>query len=225
LFFWSGYNFGIKAPLMHTNHIRTARAIKLAILLVVSIGGLIMLGSAVSASGLINAVIPEGVDSTPVIVPPPLVPPPGAASYAPHRDLTEAITAPDRRPIAQLANPNVELIQSINVYAPETVGPEEQVAKEHDVYFEVLASVEYRVDGHVFVISTARPSPKAAQQPTAFGDQEIQLPNGITAWITTQQAGAMSNRVVFLKDDLIITLVGDLPLERLKILALQVVIP
>jgi len=210
---------------MHTDC--TGRAVKITALLILSIIGFIVLGSVVSASGLLNAVNPSkvGADSTPAVVPPLLAPPPGAAAYTQYQDIKQPITTLDKRPVAQLADPAAERVESISVYAPDTVGLDEQVAEEHEIYYQVLASIEYKVNGRVFLITTARPSPKAAQQATAFGDQEIQLPNGITAWVTTGVSGTMPNRVVFLKDDLIITLVGDLPPERLQALALQVIVP
>lgn len=192
----------------------------------VTAGSLFVLGSIAMVSGLIHAAKPGSVDpaESPAIVPPLLAPPPGVASYVVQADLAQKVTASDGRPVAQLVNPLAESVDSVRVYLPQNVAPDESIAAEHSVYYEVLASVEYRATGQLFIVATARPSPGAAQLATAFGDQEVTLDNGARAWTTTNLSGNMPNRVVLLSNKLIISIAGDASLARLEDLAARVVV-
>ncbi len=200
--------------------------VRLVAITLVAAASLFVLGSIAMASGLINAVNPGSADSanTPAIVPPLLAPPPGVASYVAVTDLAQKVTASDGRPVAQLANPLAESVDSVRVYLPQNVAPDESVAAEHSIYYEVLASVEYRANGQLFIVATARPSSIAAQLATAFGDQEVTLDNGTRAWTTTNLSGSMPNRVVLLSNNLIVSIAGDASLARLEDLAARVVV-
>ncbi len=173
--------------------------------------------TAAFASGFLNVLNPETAKG-PAIVPP-LLAPPGQAGYA-NQPAGEGIIAPDHRPVAQLLAPPADLAQSLAVNFPD--GPSE--ASSATISYSILASVRYGGNGHTLLVTTARPSRAAAQQPTVLGNQTIKLRDGTTAWVTTGIPTDTPNQVVFLRDDLIITVAGDLPISSLAELAEQVII-
>ncbi len=154
--------------------------------------------TAAFASGFLNVLNPETAKG-PAIVPP-LLAPPGQAGYA-NQPAGEGIIAPDHRPVAQLLAPPADLAQSLAVNFPD--GPSE--ASSATISYSILASVRYGGNGHTLLVTTARPSRAAVQQPTVLGNQTIKLPDGTTAWVTEGIPGDTPNQVVFLRDDLIIT--------------------
>ncbi len=173
--------------------------------------------TAAFASGFLNVLNPETAKG-PAIVPP-LLAPPGQAGYA-NQPAGEGIIAPDHRPVAQLLAPPADLSQSLAVNFPN--GPSE--ASSAMISYSILASVRYGGNGHTLLVTTARPSRAAAQQPTVLGNQTIKLPEGTTAWVTTGIPGDTPNQVVFLRNDLIITVAGDLPVSSLAEFAEQVIV-
>ncbi|MGI0016969.1 MAG: hypothetical protein ACREBU_26400, partial [Nitrososphaera sp.] len=201
---------------MYTNYPKLSLVLSLTLLLVVGI----VIGGIAQASGLINALNPEAVKPNVPAVVPPLLAPPSGEGYKPQAVMNK-ITASDGRPVAQLDSPPANLAQAISVNLPDRPG--NRAIADSDVYYEVLSSIKYEGNGHVLLVTTARPSPAAAQQLTAFGDQTIQLTNGKTAWITMNLPGDVPNRVVFVEDDLIITVVSDLPIQEVQVLATQVI--
>ncbi|MCL4489712.1 MAG: hypothetical protein M1132_12345 [Chloroflexi bacterium] len=172
------------------------------------------LGVGVSASRLLTAINPEEAKA-PALVPP-LLAPPGSSGYTP---ATSVIFAPDGRPVAQLSEAPADLGQRIAVNIPKTAGIEDS-----SVAYSVLASVRYEGSGQIVLVTTARPSPSAAQQPAVLGSQTIRLTNGITAWATEDMPGEVTNQVVFIEGDLIITVAGNVPTDLLKDLASRVTI-
>jgi len=165
------------------------------------------------ASGVINVRNPEAVKKGPVIAPPPLIPP-GQMGYANWRS-DKAIAAPDGRSVAQLAQPPVSITQAIATNFPD-IRPEQDATT---VSYTILASVRYTGNGHTVLVTTARPSPAAAQETAVFGNKTVKLVDGSTAWVTTGIPGDIPNQVVLVKDNLIITVAGDLPLNDLQTLA------
>lgn len=178
---------------------------------------LLTLGAAAAASGLINVRNPETVGETPGLVPP-LLAPPGQEDYIKQRS-DVVIAAPDGRHIAQFANPPADLAQSIAVNLPDT-----QPVEANEVAYTILSSVRYEGHGHTVLVTTARPSPAAAQQPTVFGNQTFRLADGSTAWGMTGMPGEVPNRLVWVRGNLIITVASDLPLDDVKALAIGVII-
>ncbi len=73
-------------------------------------------------------------------------------------------------------------------------------------------------------MTTARPSPEAARESWVLGDETIQLADGSLAWVSTDKPGETPNRLVIVKDDLIITVASDLPIETIQELASQIVV-
>ncbi len=187
----------------------------LGLLAIVAIS--IVFVTTVTSSGFINVRDPETAKG-PVIVPP-LLAPPGQAGYI-SQQTGSVITAPDGRPVAQLAAPPVDLAQGIAVNLPNS-NPMQNAAT---VSYAILASVRYTGNGHIVLVTTARPSLAAAQQPSVLGDQTVKLDDGSTAWGATGIPGDTPNQLVLVRGDLIITIAGDLPINSLKVLAAQVVI-
>lgn len=170
------------------------------------------------ASGVINVRNPETVKKGPVIAPPPLIPP-SQKNYA-NLQSDKAIAALDDRPVAQLAKPPASITQAIATNFPD-IRPEQDATT---VSYAILASVRYTGNGHTVFVTTARPSPAAARETTVFGNQTVRLADGSTAWVSTGIPGDIPNQVVLVKDNLIITVAGDLPLDDLQTLAGDIVI-
>jgi hypothetical protein len=133
------------------------------------------------------------------------------------------ISAPDGRPVAQLADPPAELAQSVAVDLNKA-----GTGDGSGVSFEVLAKVRYEGSGHTVIVFTTQPSPAALRAARsgeiAIGEQQVQLSDGSTAWITTDTPHDTPNRVVFERDGLLITVTGDLPVDDLITLAERIVI-
>ncbi len=189
---------------------------KLVILLVVVLA-LFVFASVGLADGFMNVINPAAA-RVPAVVPPQLAPPKDAATYV-NQPVGTVITAPDKRPVAQLAAPPADIGQEMAVYFPATAATTDPAT----VSFQILASVRYRGDGHTVLVTTARPSGAAAQTPVALGNP-IKLADSSTAWSMTGVPSDTPNQVVFLRDDLIITVAGDLPIRSLQELAAQIVI-
>lgn len=153
-----------------------------------------------------------------VLVPPPLMPT-SSQGYVPHQT-GPAITSPDSRPIAQLATLPANL-QFIDVKLPPLRGP-----KADELLFTIQASIRYTVSGHHVLVTTYRPSPAAAQRVLGLGNQTVQLANGSTAWLTTNldppYPGGPTSQVVYVQDDLIVTVASDLAPNQLRAFATTV---
>ncbi len=170
------------------------------------------------ADGFMNVINPATA-RVPAVVPPPLAPPKDAATYV-NQPVGTVITAPDKRPVAQLAAPPADLARELAVYFPAIAATTDPTM----VSFQILASVRYRGNGHTVLVTTARPSAAAAQTPAVLGEHTIKLADGSTAWSMTGIPSDTPNQVVFLRDNLISTVAGDLPISSLQELAAQVVI-
>lgn len=151
---------------------------------------LFILTTAATASNFLAVLNPETVKA-PSIVPPLLAPPPASEYTVYHGDLQ--IKSPDGRPIAQFSTPPTNLAQSISINLPEVLA----IGDSNTVSYSILASVKYEGNGQKLLLTTARPSPIAAQQPTAFGNQTIQLRNGTVAWATNDMPGSFQARSSF----------------------------
>ncbi len=168
------------------------------------------------ATGVLNSVNPEQVQ-VPAIVPP-LLAPPGETGYI--QQTGPVITAPDGRPVAQFGETPTEFVQAVSVNLPQSHAPEDAST----VSYAILSSVRYTGGGHTILVTTARPSPAAAQRPTTLGQQTVKLKDGSVSWVTTGLPGAIPNQVVFTRGDLIVTVAGDLPIGTLQDLAAKVII-
>jgi len=144
--------------------------------------------------------------------------PPSQAGYTTQQ--SAVITHPDGRSVAQLAKLPTDLAQSISANFPDNQTPQDP----NTVSYRVLASIRYMGNGRTVMVTTARPSVATASKSALFGNETVTLNDGSTAWITTGMPGDAPNRVVFIRDDLIITVAGDLPIDALKAMAAQIVI-
>lgn len=176
--------------------------------------------STVGAASRINAINPEtGRGSQPVYhQAAPRLAPPGSAGYVPQQ-AGKPVAAPDGRPVAQLDVVPANL-QNVTVSLPTPLTPPPAA----HVAYQILASVRYEGAAHSVLVTTTRPTAAAAQQPTVFGSYTTQLANGTTAWARLNMPHREPNQVVFLHNDLIITVASDLSINDIKALAAQVVI-
>lgn len=154
--------------------------------------------------------------------------PPNVPDCAP-RILHSPITAPDGRVVARLSSVPSALSQSVAATFPPCAVPSRapsvpQAPAAERIAFQILSVIQYQgSEGAVFV-TTARPSTAALGQGLDLGNPAGALPDGSSAW-TIQVAGdSPQNHVRWLKDGLIITVAGDLPVDRLKALAANVVV-
>ncbi len=198
-----------------------SRNIKFPVLIALLLIGVLVFSQTSLASGFINAMNPNSVgnNDSPAIVPPPLIPPDLDTSSQQVQSLDEGIASPDGRPVAQLSDPPTEVAGSIYVDFPDIANSAEEKRG-----FVVLASVKYSGDKGTIIVSTSRPTLAMSPLRVALGDQEIQLKDGATAWLTVQVSGDFPNRVVFVRDNLIITIAGDLSVDDILKMATQVTI-
>jgi hypothetical protein len=172
--------------------------------------GLILL---VGFVGTVGAVEPKPE------APPPLLAPPDSVNYERQPSSDAPIVADDGRPIAQLRQSPVEFAEFVEVYLPE-MKPWEDPETEA---YAVLVSVRYVGSGGTVLVTTAQPSPGALRLMATPGEQAIQL-GETEAWLSTDMGGDFPNRVLFIQEDLIVTVAGDMPSQKLQDLAEQVAI-
>ncbi len=198
-----------------------SRNIKFSLLIALILLGALVFSQTGLASSFINAINPNSVgkEDAPAIVPPPLIPPDAATSSKQVQSLDEGIASPDGRPVAQLSNPPAEITSSIYVDFPDATN-----VAEEEPGFVILSSIRYSGDKGNITVSTSQPTAAMSSLTVALGDKEIQLKDGTTAWLTVQGSGDFPNRVVFVRDNLIITIAGDLPVDDILKSATQVII-
>lgn len=163
------------------------------------------------ASSALTVRAPEGArgsNEVPPLAIPMLRPPMGVA-YMPH-DAAQAIARPDGATVAQLSAMPVGMAQV------ETFLPTQGASDSGKISFAILSTIRYSGNGHVVYVSTVRPSPEAAKQPLGLGNQTIRLVDGSTAWADGNLPGGAPNRIVMVRDGLLISVEGDLPIEALK---------
>jgi len=171
-------------------------------------------GPALAGSQSGNVIDPEAAAKPGALVPPaPVLIPPDIEHYSPQRSGT-TITGPDKRPVAQLAKPPADLAASLEAFLP-LIQPLNPGISAHTI----LASVRYTGSGHILIVTTSRRSAASAQQAELLGTQTIFLTNGTKAWATAGLPFKTPNEVVFLHGDLIITIAGDLSVDKLQQLA------
>ncbi len=177
------------------------------------VAGVLVISTIVMASEYIKPLNPSSGE---IGIVPPLLAPPDSEGYT--RSDT-AITSPDGRPFAQLAKLPPELGGALFVNFPAIEQPSDD-----EVAYSILASVKYIGEKFTILVTTSRPSPAASSQAVILGNQEIKLANGVTAWATIGAKGDFPNRVVFVQDNLIITVAGNMPISEIQKLAARVVV-
>jgi hypothetical protein len=148
----------------------------------------------------------------------PRLAPPDNVPYLAHGG-SQPVKAPDGRPVAQLASTPPNLAQAVAVNFPD--GPADAAG---EVAFRVLSSIRYTGSGHTVLVTTARPSAAALQETISLGNQTVRMSDGSTGYIGTGMPGNLSNQLAWVKDDLIITLASDLPIDNLKQLAASIIL-
>jgi hypothetical protein len=171
------------------------------------------------ATGLIKATNSNVNKDAVAIVPPVLIPPVSSLSDQKLQLSGGEILSPDGRPVAQLPNPPKEIAGSTYADFPDTTN-----IVEENVGFVILATIRYSGEKGTIAISTSRPTLAASSLPVSLGDLEVKLNDGTTAWTTIQGAGDLPNRVVFVRNKLIITIAGNLPVDELLGYANQITI-
>ncbi len=196
-----------------------SQKLRFSIIAILILGGVVIFSQTSLASEFIRAVNPSDTHDTAAIVPPALIPPSKNPSGQNIQPAEGGILAPDERPVAQISDPPKEIAGSTYVDFPDTAN-----ILEEDIGYVILANITYSGEKGTVAVSTSRPTLAASALPVALGDQEIKLSDGTTAWLTMQGSGDFPNRVVFVRDNLIITIAGNLSGEEILSLAEQITI-
>lgn len=139
----------------------------------------------------------------------PMLRPPTGVAYTPH-DAAQVIVRPDRATVAQLSATPAGM-GKVETFLPEQGSPDNG-----KISFAILSTIRYSGNGHFVYVSTVRPSIEAAKQPLGLGNQTVHLADGSTAWADSNLPGDVPNRIVMVRDGLLIAVEGDLPVEALK---------
>lgn len=153
----------------------------------------------------------------PVILVPLLIAPTEETEYLEHPvNLPLESTA---KPIARLSK--IESVQ--NMWVREADKP--QFTDPEAISFLVYYTIRYQLHDGTLYLSTSTPSPAALEKNLGFGGEVAHLDNGLEVWLDANiDSDVTPNAISFIDDDLIITLTGDLSMERLQELVAQVVI-
>jgi hypothetical protein len=180
----------------------------------------VVTGAASSIINVYNPETPPGEGELPIVAPR-LIPPDDVVDYEMWPS-GEKIVAPDDRPIAQIVNVSSKFAQTVQTVSVTL--PDIQTTRADKIGYSILSSVRYEGNGHIILVTTARPSPAAAQAETVFGSQTLQLTDGSAAWAVTGLLDEPPNQIVFVRDNLIITVASDLSIDDLQALAKHVIV-
>lgn len=154
----------------------------------------------------------------PVILVPLSIAPPEESDYLEH-PVELPLESATTKPIARLSN--TDSVQNMSIREadiPEFTDPDA-------VSFLVFYTIRYELNDGTVYLSTSTPSPAALEKNLGFGGEVAHLENGLEVWLDANiDSDVTPNAVSFIDDDLIITLAGNVSLERLQELAAQVVI-
>jgi hypothetical protein len=99
----------------------------------------------------------------------------------------------------------------------------EKILANNPISWQILSSLTYHTDKGVIAISASKPSSDASEKLALLGNETIELQNKNKSWVSTVSDDQMfPNRIVFLKDDLIITIAGSVDLDLLSLIASNV---
>lgn len=179
-------------------------------------------GVTVATGGLLQVRDPENANGGSITAPPPLAPPIPVEQWALAQTPSAApAKASDGRPVAQLRQLPFKLSRMSTSYPDQNREP-----PVGEVSYRMLAGIRYEgTDGHVIIITTMKPSPAAAQQTTILGNETVQLADGSKAYVSTDMPGEGPNKLVQVRGDVFIVLASDLPIDQLRTLMTEVVIP
>lgn len=141
-----------------------------------------------------------------------------SVSAAPSAQVPASVesVAAAQRPVAQLIPPP-DGLQSVSFTLAES-----DAKRPLSGGAMLVASGEYAANGHVIVVSTMRTDNTGAL--SSLGTQRIELADGTPAWASAGPHGKAPNQIALLRDGLIVTLSGDLPIDDLASLASHVVV-
>jgi len=145
--------------------------------------------------------------------PPPLLAPPDSVSYESVHPANVS-----SRPIALLRQVPSYLNPEAEIYLPEFKAWEDP----NQEAYAVLSSLRYSGEGFSVLVTLAEPSPGAFQQLNRLGEEKVELPDQGIAWLSRDMGGEYPNRILFQQNNLIVTVAGNLPPDRLIELAQQV---
>jgi len=163
---------------------------------------------------IVPTAVPGQTTAQSVLPVPPLIPPPNLPGKVDLR-AGVAITPPDTRKVARI-EPSISGLVPVSATYPQGVPTTGTPS------YAILSSIEYTYNGKTVYVTTARPNTEAAQRPNLFGNETVQLANGTTAYVVTNQPGPTANRVMFAQGDLIITVASDLSISETRNLAARV---
>jgi hypothetical protein len=120
--------------------------------------------------------------------------------------------------MARLADAQVEDVQEVGLFVAE-----DGTFAEDEVGFGILSSIRYTLgDGRFLTLSTTDLSPAALEQTISFSGRIVNLPSYGEAWLDTSVGLPTTPRSLnFVKDDLIITVTGELSVDELLAIADQ----
>lgn len=170
----------------------------------------LILGTVIGASGVINIISSDSGRSPETTLAPLLIAPESAYSEMP---VHQTITAPDDRIFAQFNEIPTGFGESISVSFPQQNSSEVPV---DEFSFKIISSIRYTGEKGWVIITVAQPSSYAATQGFVLGNKEITLPNGEKAWATNDQNTRDLNQVAFVQDDLIISVAGSLSVSEIQ---------
>ena len=198
---------------------------KILILLLVIIA-LFSAGATVMASGVFDIAdpsVPPNIDNLDSFVLVGLVTlPPPSTAYV--ETSVDSVPIPNDRPIALLNSGAAEFAESSSTFLPDLNQRSEYEPAE--VRITILSSVKYTSAEQEIIVTVAKPSAAASSRMMYLGERELELANGAQAWVTEtdNSKDQYPNRILFLHNDLIITVAGTsaLSIEQLASVALNV---
>lgn len=156
------------------------------------------------------------------------IPPRGGCAPKP---TTSPVRAPDGRAVAQLAQVPAILSRSVKVTLPPCMVSKRPVRNpmplppSKEVSFRVLSQVPYQGSAGVVVVLAARPSPAALRPGLDLGNPAGRLLGGRRVWnVHCAGHGCPLNDLRWMQRGLIVSISGDLSVNRLKALAADVVL-
>ena len=153
--------------------------------------------------------------------PPPLQLPPGTAYTT--ALLGTKVVNPTGRPVAQLAAVPADLSQGvatqINTHAGQPGDPTDAPGV---VAYQLLSSIRYTGSTNVVYVTTARASHGAEAQGMRLGNQIVALSDGSTAYASVLPGN--DKQIVWSKDGVLISVIGDVSADELTKLASGVVL-
>ena len=162
--------------------------------------------------------------------PPSLIPPDSDVSYtslSPSDSVTSSRNIISSQPLAELDTNSDSTYKSVEVYQidPATLQNKETDSASIESY-QILSSVRYTFNDFKLLVTLTKPSAAAIQENRILGDTQFQLVDGSVAWLSIGTGGNFPTRVVFSKNDLLVTVASDTDLapEHIQRLASQVVV-